>query len=592
MPIIEPTPKTRRQMLRAAGIAGIASLAGCSGSQSKNDAGNKKSGSGTGDGSTVNASWTTTAGSGNLARKHYNQYNFKEFQGAITGYIWDPFVAQNDFTGEYYPYLITDWSITKGAMELNIRDGLTWWDGSKVDSKDVASSLKLGFLMNGSLDTIGEVKEKDKSTVEITLKKPTNGNILKQTILPQSLNVKYSLYKDYVKQYDQASSEDELQKVRQKLASATIDEPYGHGPWQPDQINPGKITLKKYEKHPDADNINFSTVEFIQMGGGNQKIWGAMKTQNIDGTKAFVENAVGNTFPKSVKHKNFPANWGMGLWFNHDDPVLKNRNVRQAIAYLFDRKTIAKNSDATKHPVNIPNGITNATQDRWVGDLAGKMNKYQKNTGKASTLLKKEGFTKKGGKWHQPDGQKFSLPINTPAGWSDFTASVQTMVSELNDFGIESQVKTTDSSSYLSTLWPNGNFRVATYGWAAGIAYPYYTYRLVYEDPGVQGAISPPDTFKAPPVGKPNGKLQTVDPNELLAKLEKKVDKSTEKDLISQLAWLYNYNLPCLPVQEKLDQAWYDTDGWEYPSKDDDAMTYYGGLFNWLPRQGKLKAVK
>lgn len=582
----EPTTKTRRQLLHTAGLIGVVGVAGCMGSN------NESGGNGSGGGSSTSAAWIGEAGDGNLTKKHYNPLNFKEQQAAIFNYIWDPFAAQNDFTGEYSPYLITDWSVGKDVMQLQLRDGLTWWDGSKVDSKDLASTLKLEFLVNGAPETIDTISEKDKTTVEIGLKEPTNASILEQTILTKRLNVKHDVFKEYVSQYDQASSDDAQQKVREKLVNDKIEEPYGHGPWQVDQVTPGKITLKKYDKHPDADKINFPVVEFNQMGGGNQKRWGAIKTGNLDGTKSFVESSVGETFPDAIKHKNYPANWGMGLWFNHDDPVLKKRNVRWAIAHLFDRKTIAKNSDATKKPVKVPDGITNAATDKWLGDLTGKMKKYEKDTAKAERLLKKEGFTKKGGTWHEPNGKKFSLPINVPAGWSDFTLSVQTMVSQLKNFGIQSQVKTSDSSSYLSDLWPNGNFRVATYGWAAGIAYPYYTYRLTYADQEVQGAISPPDTVKIPPVGKPNGKLNTVDPNDVLGNLEKKVDKSTEKKLMQKLAWLYNYTLPCLPVQEKLDQIWYNTDGWEYPSKDDKAMTYYDGLFSWLPRQGKLKATQ
>jgi peptide/nickel transport system substrate-binding protein len=576
-------------MLRAAGLAGVAGLAGCTGTgDNEGDSG----GDATSGQSSVDATWTMAGGSGNLTKKHYNPFNFKEFQGSPAGYIWDPFAAQNDFTGEFDSYLVTDWSVSDSAMELKLRDGLVWWDGSKVDATDLASTLKLEFLVNGSPDTVESVSKADASTVEITLSEPTNQRILEQTLLTKSLSVKHDLYKDFVSQYDEASSEEARQKARQELVNHRVDEPYGHGPWKIQEVNPGEITLAKHEKHPDSENINFSTVKFTKMGGGNQKIWGALKTGNIDGTKSFVEKSVGETFPESVEHKEFPANWGMGLWFNHDDPVLGKQKVRQAIAYLFDRETIAKNSDATKNGVKIPDGITNSGHDKWLGDLPGKMKQYEQNHEKAATLLKEEGFTKEGESWYEPNGDKFALPINTPAGWSDFTSSVQTMVASLQEFGIKSQVKTTDSSSYLSTMWPKGNFRVATYGWAAGIAYPYYTYQLTFDDDVVAGAISPHDTYEAPPVGEPDGERQSYDPNEILSKLATKVSTSKEKKLMRQLAWMYNYNLPCLPIQEKLDQAWYDTKGWEFPPKDASAMTYYDGLFPWLARQGKLKATK
>ena len=601
--------RTRRQLLRTAGAVGIAGIAGCAGNNKNKSSGNNGgnggsgsgsgervrrsgsgSGSGSGGGSASNAVWTMDGGEGNLAKKQYNPFNIKEYQGAIQGYIYDTFAGKDDYTGEYYPYLITDWTVKKDHMDLKLRDGLTWWDGSKVDSKDLTSTLKLEFLVNGAPDTVGKITEKDKKTARIELKEPTNDTILENTVLVKSLNVKHDLYKKYVKELDDASSDADRQKVLQKIASARIETQYGNGPWKIKQVSPGKITLTKYEKHPDADKFNFSTVVFNQMGGGNQKKWGALKTGNLDGTKAFVESNVAKTFPKGVTHKNYPANWGMGLWFNFDDPVLKKREVRQAIAHLYDRKTIAKNSDSTKEPVKIPDGITNATQDQWLGNLQQKMNRYEQNHDKAAKLLKQAGFTKKNGSWHEPNGKKFSLPINTPAGWSDFTASVQTMVSQMKDFGIDSEVKTTDSDTYLSTMWPNGNFRVATYGWAAGRAYPYYTYDLVFNQKEGKDAISYPDAVKVPPVGQPNGTEKTVKLSDVLSKLQSKVDKSTEKELMQKLAWVYNVDLPCLPIQEKQDQIWYNTNKWEFPSKDDKDMAYYDGLFSWLPRQGKLNA--
>lgn len=601
MPIREPTSKTRRQMLRAAGVAGVVGIAGCSGNQENQSSGTTDGSGGGGDstsggdetqnsgGELLDKTFTHRAGSGNLSAKHYNPYNTKEYQGSPAGYIFDVFAAKNDYTGEFYPYLMQDWSLSKSEFTLKLRDGLTWWDGTDVTANDVEAKLKLDFGMYGYPESVEGVKVKDDKTVALQLSKPANKRIITRDILGKRLTVKHDVFKDYVSKFEKASSEEAKKQVQTKLANAKVKEPYGMGPWQFDQVSKSKITLKKYEKHPDASKFNWSQVEFVQMGGGNQKAWGALKTGNLDGTKAFVDSKVAETFPKWVKSKEYPAHWGLGLWMNRDDPVLGNRNVRKALAYVFDRSTIAKNSDSTKKPVKIPSGVTNSALDKWLGSKRSQYTKYKKNHQKASKLLKKEGFTKKNGTWHQPNGKKFSLPVNVPAGWSDWILSVQTMVSQLKDFGIPSQVKTTQGSTYLSSLWPNGNFRLATYGWAAGRAYPYYTYEYTFRAEDQTGAISLSDEITVPKMG--GGGTTTVKPAELVSSLETKISDSKEKEIIHQLAWVYNQDLPCIPIQEKQDQVWYNTKEWKYPSQDDKDMAYYGGLYTWLPRQGKLNGV-
>lgn len=595
--------KTRRRLLQTTGAIGIAGLAGCSGGTNDSNtttstAGTTESTDGTTESSTteepeskppiVDSTFTHAAGSGDLTSKHYNPYNWKEYQGSPSGYIFDPYTAKNDFTGEYYPYLIEDWTVTKDAMELTVRDGIKWWDGSKVDARDVTTQLKLDFNMYGFPETVGGVSVKDERTARLELTRPANARLLKTKVLGKTLSIKHDVFKKFLEKFEDATTDEAKQKAKNELSNAKIDEPYGHGIFKYDRVNKSKITLKKNPDHPDVDAFNIPKVEFIQMGGGNQKQWAALQTGNLDGTKAFIDSTVEKSFPDWLKSKKYPAHWGLGLWPNRNDPVLKKRNVRKALAYVFDRMQIAKNSDSTKEPVEMPAGVTNSVVDKWVGDVKDDLNPYHQNHEKAAELLKKEGFTKKNGTWYEPNGNKFALPVNVPAGWSDWILSVQTIVAQLKDFGIPSEVKTTPGSSYLGSLWPSGNFRLATYGWAAGRAYPYFTYELTYANKEVEGAISLPETIEVPPLGEPDGEPRKVLPAQKIGTLEKRLTDSTEKSLVQELAWVYNQDLPCIPIQEKTDQAWYNVKEWEYPSNDDKDMATYDQLFTWLPRQGKL----
>ncbi|WP_435365895.1 ABC transporter substrate-binding protein [Haloarchaeobius sp. DYHT-AS-18] len=589
--------KTRRRFLQAAGAAGAAGLAGCAGSNkdTATTAGQDNNGGGGGGGGTgtqtskdelpMTDRTFVTATADVPKDMQFNPYGQK-YPERIALALFENLLYVNEATSKFMPGILESWDIGSETVTLSVRDGYHWHNGNEITAEDVAFKLKLEIYDGAAIGNIvnaEDVTVVDDSTLELGLQRPVSSEVFLYSLKPIALDTPRDTFKEFLDAYESDGEAPGLTEL-------TIDEPNGSGPFKLVRAGNQEVVAERFTDHPDADNINFPRMKWNYLQS-NQKQWQALRTDTVDGIdNVFTPSNIAESYGDHVREIPMPANWGMGIMFNHEHEHYSQQNVKRAIQYVIDRQKLAQSAGSKMHvPVEVPSGLPgnfNGSYKNWLGDNLSKFDKYEPNTDKAASLLREAGFEKNNGTWVDAKGKTLKFPYKIPAGWNDWTAGGQSIVQDLNDFGIEASLN--PSQSYWGDIYGNQNYTVAGLGWADGKVYPYFTLNKLLNGFRSRTILKFPREVEVSPLGQPNGSKRTVNLESEVKELagltgEEAMQKTQE------LAWVVNRHLPMAPLMEKLDQSWLTTDNWETIKKnDEDAIVDWPPYY--LPREGKLTA--
>ncbi|MFC7137946.1 ABC transporter substrate-binding protein [Halobaculum litoreum] len=233
-----------------------------------------------------------------------------------------------------------------------------------------------------------------------------------------------------------------------------------------------------------------------------------------------------------------PRHWGMGMVFNFEEEPVDDPRVRKAIAHVINRENVAKNSGAgtnSKIAVSYPTGLTGEfsgqVEDAWLEGVVDEFDTYGPGTAQtdeAAQLLRDAGYEKQDGTWTK-DGEALALPIKGPAGFSDWVAGAQTIVSQLKDFGIEAEAVMKENSSYWGQDYPNSNFVVGLQGWASySQSYPYFHYKWIFNSWDATNAWNLPSEFSAAVLHEDVRSEEAVEPATLVSGCRPRAPGTTE----------------------------------------------------------------
>ncbi|ESP89363.1 ABC transporter periplasmic subunit [Candidatus Halobonum tyrrellensis G22] len=586
----------------AGAAGGSMLLAGCSGDGGGGDGGSTDDTAGDG-------SADTTTGGGepvvdsfvepitvNPTNYQYNHLNLTTpFSHAMQSDQLQRYFIDSE---EFESYAVSVEEFGEGSAVLKVRDGLTWHNGDPgdpVDADDLYTKLVTDDIVSDSLSTLWtDIERTGDRSVELTLDGNVNRDLFRDALNYYWLETPYRMYRDYVERWEDASSEDTLASLREELRNDAFEEPKGNGPFQFEEVTANRLRMSKYEHHPDADNINWEYWDLERVSTNTSSVLLGME---VDGIRNYTApESVRNDRPDALQVAFLPAQWGHSLPFNMDDPDFGNIRVRQAIAEFIDREACATNYGTFAAPVEAPSGLVgnidgqNEPTDRWTNkvsdEMAQQLHRYR-DPERGRRLLREEGYTKEDGQWLRPDGSRLSMPIKVPAGYTDWHPVYQTIVSNLKEEGIQSRMVTIEATAYWSNHYLAGNFQAASTGWTLQRTSPYYVFDMYYN---IDASFMnfEPSTLEVPPVGEPDGELQSVDVESLMSDLL--VSSGEENtDLTDQLAWITNQSIPMLPIQEINDQVWFTTDDWNVPAPDDPRYQSKWPLW-WFPRNGNLTA--
>ena len=610
---------TRRRFVQAVGIGGIAGLAGCLGDDEDDDLdpedddddvappdddddddddeptidhpwyGPKEDAPDEVDTRFIHPVWDVPAD------VHFNPYNETMHVGDGAELYWEEFAKYHTQDDRFEPRAIQDWDIADDQMTLEVWTDLQWHDGEPFTAEDVRAHLLLQILhWSATLgdfieDPIKDIEVVDEGTVQITTDEPINEYVLEELALDHWAQTAHHAYEEWI---DRIEDGEDMEEISTELAEwdGGPDEVPGQGPFRYDSSDERVMLQNKVDddEHPDASEINFTGLEYVNMPD-NEDRWAALNADEVSGVHTlFTEEAVVDGFPDYIEMILPPANWGLGIAFNHEDDVVGDRRVRQAIAHFIDREIIAEASAGPYAMApSYPAGIT-SSGEHWIEDIEDELNAYD-DPSEGEALMEEAGYEMDGDTWVDGDGNPVEVDVAVPAGWSDWLAGQEATSDLLRDAGFEVDFRSPDVSTYWGSVWPDSDFAMASQGWAQSPR-PWFNYDWQFNSHDALEIMGIPEVIEYEPIYQ-DGPVE-VDVTDLISDLAVTTDEDEERELIHELTAISNQYLPFLPLQEKFEQSFLNVDEWriDLDEDDPDAEAYHWAQF-WYGKNGQMWAT-
>ncbi len=572
---------SRRHLLRGAAMGGVAAMAGCLG------------GAG-GDNKTFVE--PITVDPTNYQFNHLNLQNpfsHKMQSDQLQRYFIDK--------EEFESYAVTIEEFEGNTAVLKVRDELTWHNGDPgdpVNADDLYTKLVTDAIIGDTISTLWtDIQRDGDKSVKLTLEGTVNERLFKDGLNYYWLETPHRLYKEYVERWEDATTDDEIADIRSDLRNDSFDESKvkGNGPFQFEERDNRHLKMSLYEHHPDADNINWENWELHKVSTDTASV---LLGGEVDGIRNYsAPETVFEQAPDDLLNAQLPALWGHSLPFNHEDDDFSNIRVRQAVSEFIDRQACADNYGRLGQPVEAPSGLVgnidgqNEPSSRWENKVSDEMveqlHRYD-DPERGRELLRGEGYQKDDGTWYRPNGDPFEMTIKVPAGLTDWHPVYETIVDNLENEGIGTEMQRIEESTYWADHYTAGDYKVASTGWTLQRSSPYYVFDMYYNI-DTEFMNLDPENLEAPPIGEPDGELQSVDPRGLMDELLVAQDEEEATDITDRLAWITNQTVPMLQLDEINDPVWFYTDDWEVPDPDSSKYQSKWPLW-WFPRNGELQA--
>ena len=581
----------RRHLLQAVAAGSTGLIAGCSTSDGGDGNGDGNGGNGSGDGGN-GSDGGGDGGDGNdqkvplsttfaVAHWYSDNPNDLQYNPDVTSsapMAFDPLVhvtAHPEAESFFYPALATDWNYdTEGdVFSINLADSTWWHTGEQVTADDLKVNYQVESAFRSSFrNTIESYEVVDPKTLRLHLTGKFNPSVLNERLLSEAIDRPATHYTDFAEQAADASTKDEYSKIAEQIVQHPIEDPIGNSLFKHVDYSTQNIIAEVHSDHFSADKWEgIEEVKIFNAQSENQR-WQRFLGGAADTMAATVPPETRSKLPDhAVEDYNQAFNMASFL-INGDSGPLGDRRVRQALAYIFDRKQLSENMGAKEFPPN-PNLVGfSHSHETYLGKsfVESDITHYDKDLKKAAQLLEEAGLTKRNGTWRW-EGKPWE-PRFISHGFASFVAMAQTGESMLKQFGIKANYSTVE----IANLFPrmdNGEYEIAVFFAGSGVS-PYFAFRndLMGQTGGIRGYPGAPDNggvVEVPPVGEPDGELQERSPEELTDQLSMATEESELRRLRQELAWIYNQTLPAIQISPRHVGHTLSTDEWQLVPEED-----------------------
>ncbi len=398
----------------------------------------------------------------------------------------------HDINGNLIPDLVEKWEILNNTEYIfYLKKGVRFHDGLEMTSVDV--KFTYDFVLNtenqspkiGGLEKLKKIEVVDKYTIKF---------VLSEVFAPFLPNLTLPIVPRH---------------VVEKMGDSFVKHPVGTGPFKFRSFNIDDeivlISNKDYfEGSPRLNGIIFKilpdeTVRLLELEKGNVHL---------------LQNAISpDVLPRLKKNNRLkiikrPGTNYSYIGFNLNDPILKKRMVREAIARGIDRDSIIQ--------YILRNLVTKASfmlsSNNWFYEPMVK--KYPYDLQKAKDLLDKAGYPDPDG-----DGPKPRFTLTYKTSQNELRKLIAEVFQEqLRKIGIEIIIKSYEWGTFFSDI-KSGNFQIYSLTWV-GI-----------NDPDIFHYTFHSESF--PPKGANRGKYSNKDIDELIDRGRKEINMEARKKIYS-----------------------------------------------------------
>jgi peptide/nickel transport system substrate-binding protein len=486
---------------------------------------------------------------------------------------------------EFLPQNITGYEQRGSTLTVSLREDGVWADGDPVVAEDylvqyrIQKILGQGTLGTQSAPVWDEITAEGDYEVTFELRNDSpNEEVLLPLLLTNKLQVKRgSQLHGVLEAHQDATTDSERQEQVERFTTLEVSEPVGNAVWSVDEVSSNRILLAPNPDHRHADELDYR-VEVKSILENNK--WHLELSEDlVDGLYgAVIPPSIQESLPEHTRGIEYRKLKGDAFRINFANEDLSRRPVRQALAHLVDREQNVYNARETASIVRYITGLPNSHQEEWLGENPEGFQTYgvdASNEDRAAPLLRDAGYRKDGEWWQTPSGDRFTLDVLTP-GSGTWPLNAQTLVGTLEAAGIQAEQRVRDMAGYWND-YADGEWDLVIGVWGAeyGGNHPYQYFSSEFKQRMGQNQNVDLTTIEVPyPVGDPDGSLQSVDVTEKTAALATTTDEAAERDLIRELAWIYNQSLPKITLNTNVGNVWFTTDDWQLPDIESKYMKF------------------
>lgn len=347
--------------------------------------------------------------------------------------VYDTLVVPNaqDLTME--PSLATDWEVSEDGLTwtFNLREGVTFHDGTEFDAADVVYSYNriIDEELNNAyrFATVESVEAVDPQTVEITVSQPTPnlpaliGAFKGMAILPEGAAEEYDLTTEAV----------------------------GTGPFTLESSDASSTELAAYEDYwggaPSIGGVEFRYITepaaaLTALQNGEVQWTDNIPPQQIESLQG--DDAVELATTPSVDY------WYMSM--NYDREPFGNPQVRQAIATAIDRAAV---TEAARFGAAQPNQTAIPEDSFYYYDYAP----FEPSVEEAQALIEQSGVQ-----------TPITMGLMVTDEFPETVTAAQVIASQLEPIGVNVDVQTVDFATWLDRQ-AQGDFDAFMLGWLGNI---------------------------------------------------------------------------------------------------------------------------
>lgn len=455
--------------------------------------------------------------------------------------------------GSYSPDVATNWQVSEDGKvwTFQIRDDLKWHDGQPLTAKDVVFSYQLyqkheDFpITHVYTQNFANVDAPDDQTVVLTLTEPIPN-------MESQLYLLYILPEHIWAEHDTSADAVEF----------TNDAMIGSGPFKLMEYKQGEFVrlaaVKDHPRAPKIDEVVFQTFD------NQDALVQALITGQVDMITEMPNTAVPTL--KNAQNVNLVIGAPLapevtdiilnqvppelcppdGKCSGH--PALRDRAVRQALAYATDKQKIV---DVVLLGLGAP-GLTLIPDGlgMWYNDT---IQDYPFDIAEANRILDEAGYLDSDGDGvrEMPDG---SRPLNFRLYWPSDTATSPRMAELLGEtwsqIGVRLQPQSLDPDALTSVCCPSFDSDIIIWGWASD------------PDPGFLLSVQTSDAI---PTGSSETGYSNPEFDELFQQQATALDQVERKEIIWKMQEILHRDVAyIIPYYAQATQA-YRTDrfqGW------------------------------
>jgi len=409
-------------------------------------------------------------------------FNYNELDGTLAdnAYVINalmPWAFYADAAGT--PYLNKDLldsgevtaSSPNQVVTFKINPKAAWYDGTKITAADFIAQWK---ALNGTnsaykiasstgYDQISDIKQgaNDHEAVVTFKNNFADWKSLFGPLYPATTNSDPKVFNEgWTTRPLTTGGPFKLDKVDKTAKTITL---VRNEKWWGNPALLDKIVYRAIDNDAQVDSLSSGEVDYIDVGPSADKY---ARVKTIPGVA--VHKAGGPNF----RH----------LTMNGQSAVLKDVNVRQALAMGIDRTRIAT---ALLGPLEVPTVPLNnhffMTNQTGYQDNSGDVGKY--NPDRAKQMLDQAGWTlPSGGTYRQKQGKELDINLVIPSQVSASEKESKQIQAMLKDVGAKVNIKTVPVDDFFDKYVTPGNYDFTVFSWY-GTPYPVSSNRSIYANP-------------------------------------------------------------------------------------------------------------